>query len=489
MKRIFISSVQKELSAERVGLRDYLSADPLLKKFFKVFLFEDLPAADRRADDVYLQEVADCDIYLGLFGSEYGWENDSGLSPTEREFNVATQWAIPRLIYVKGAKDTDKHSKMRKLIDRAGNELIRRRFDDLPTLKTAVYASLVDYLIEHQLIRVGPWDATPCMTANLIDLDIEAMQAFIRRARYARNFPLIESTSPVELLSHLDLLDTGRPTNAAVMLFGNKPQSFFPSSEIKCAHFHGTEVAKPIPSYQTYKGTVFELVDQAIDFVMSKIAARVGTRSESAQAPVTYEIPRDVVAEGIVNAVAHREYASNASVQVMLFADRLEITNPGRLPDGLTFEALRHPHSSVPHNPLIAEPMYLTQYIERMGTGTGDMIRLCQAAGLPEPTFSYRDGFVLTIARPSMEKSGDSGEMPGKTEGKTEGKIEGKTFGRAGQRIIRLIKKNPQITVPEMAMNLGVTESAVEKQIRKLREQEIIGRIGPAKGGHWEILK
>jgi ATP-dependent DNA helicase RecG len=52
-----------------------------------------------------------------------------------------------------------------------------------------------------------------------------------------------------------------------------------------------------------------------------------------------------------------------------------------------------------------------------------------------------------------------------------------------------LIKKNPQITVPEMAMNLGVTESAVEKQIRKLREQEIIGRIGPAKGGHWEILK
>jgi ATP-dependent DNA helicase RecG len=139
----------------------------------------------------------------------------------------------------------------------------------------------------------------------------------------------------------------------------------------------------------------------------------------------------------------------------------------------------------VPHNPLIAEPMYLTQYIERMGTGTGDMIRLCQAAGLPEPTFSYRDGFVLTIARPSMEKSGDSGEMPGKTEGKTEGK----TIGRAGQRIIRLIKKNPQITVPEMAMNLGVTESAVEKQIRKLREQEIIGRIGPAKGGHWEILK
>lgn len=488
-RRIFLSSVQKELASVRVGLRDYIGADPLLKQFFDIFLFEDLPAADRRADEVYLQEVHDCDIYLGLFANEYGWEDSAGLSPTEREFNVATEQSKTRLIYVKGVSDKDKHPKMRALIGRAGNELIRRRFDDLATLTPAVYASLVDYLVEHQLISVGPWDAAPCLKATLEDLDADAMQAFIRQARYARNFPLPESTAPLDLLSHLDLIDAGRPTNAAVMLFSKKPQKFFPTSEIKCAHFHGTEVAKPIPSYHTYKGTVFQLVDQAIDFVMSKIAAQVGTRSKSAQAPVTYEIPRDVVAEGIVNAVAHRDYASNASVQVMLFADRLEITNPGRLPDSLTFESLRHPHNSVPHNPLIAEPMYLTQYIERMGTGTGDMIRQCRENGLPEPTFSYRDGFVLTIARPTKENATDLEEISGKTEGKTEEKTEGKTIGRAAQRIVRLILKNPQITILEMADTLGVTESAVEKQVRKLREQEIIGRVGPAKGGHWEVLK
>ena len=45
-RRIFISSVQKELALERTGLRDYISADPLLKRFFDVFLFEDLPAGD-----------------------------------------------------------------------------------------------------------------------------------------------------------------------------------------------------------------------------------------------------------------------------------------------------------------------------------------------------------------------------------------------------------------------------------------------------------
>jgi predicted HTH transcriptional regulator len=196
-----------------------------------------------------------------------------------------------------------------------------------------------------------------------------------------------------------------------------------------------------------------------------------------------------VIAEGIVNAVVHRDYSSNASVQVMLFADRLEITNPGRLPDSLTFESLRHSHASVPRNPLIAEPMYLTQYIERMGTGTGDMIRLCLEAGLGEPTFSYRDGFVLTVPRAAMEKADILPSEISKKTGETEGKTEGKRVGQAGQRIIRLIQKNPQITIPEMASRLGITESAIEKQVRKLREQEIIGRVGPAKGGHWEVLE
>ena len=72
----------------------------------------------------------------------------------------------------------------------------------------------------------------------------------------------------------------------------------------------------------------------------------------------------------------------------MLFKDRLEIWNPGRLPYGLTPEKLKKPHSSIPANLLLAEPMYLAGYIERIGTGTGDIIRWCKGAGLPkEPEF------------------------------------------------------------------------------------------------------
>ena len=99
------------------------------------------------------------------------------------------------------------------------------------------------------------------------------------------------------------------------------------------------------------------------------------------------------------DAVAHRNYTSNGSVQVMLFADRLEVWNPGALPPSLTLEKLRHPHGSVPFNPQLAEPLYLTKYIERMGTDTVDMIRRCREVGLPEPQFTVSDGFVTTIWR------------------------------------------------------------------------------------------
>ena len=89
--RIFISSVQKELAAERRAIKTFIDGDPLLRRFFTVFLFEDIPASDRRAE---LPSISPRWRYgtvdIGLFGDEYGREDKKGLSPTEREFNHAT---------------------------------------------------------------------------------------------------------------------------------------------------------------------------------------------------------------------------------------------------------------------------------------------------------------------------------------------------------------------------------------------------------------
>jgi hypothetical protein len=287
--KLFISSVQKELKAERRAVKEYVQGDPLLRRYFDVFLFEDLSAVDRRADDLYLDEVERSRVYVGLFGSEYGNEDGEGLSPTEWEFKHATAKGKTRLIFVKGSDDKGRHPKMLKLIRTAGSQLIRRRFNEIPDLKAGLYACLVEFLERSGKLRTLPFDASACPRAMMGDISPAKVKSFLAAARRERDYALSERTPPEKALTHLNLLDGKHPSHAAILLFCDNPQRFLPTSEVKCLHYHGIEVRKPIPSYQIFKGTVFEMVDQAVDFVMSKIARSVGTRKQGPQAPVEYD--------------------------------------------------------------------------------------------------------------------------------------------------------------------------------------------------------
>ncbi|MBN1227922.1 MAG: DUF4062 domain-containing protein [Deltaproteobacteria bacterium] len=474
-KAIFISSVQKELQAERRAVKDYIQNDPLLSRFFDVFLFEDLPAIDRKANDVYLEEVDSCDVYIGIFGNEYGSEDSKGISPTEREFDHATEKGKPRLIFVKGNSDKLRQPRMAKLIKKAGSQLIRRRFDNQPDLISGVYASLIEYMEINGDIRMLPFDASACARATINDIPQENIRTFIGLAKQERNYPLSIKISKEKALSHLNLLDSETPTHAAILLFGKSPQRFLPTSEVKCMHFHGTEVLKPIPSYQIYKGTLFELVDQAVDFVLSKLNRQIGTREHSIQAPATYELPKEAVTEAIVNAVAHRDYTSNASVQVMLFSDRLEVWNPGELPPSLTPERLKEPHASIPRNPLIAEPLYLVRYIEKAGSGTLDMIERCNDAGLPPPDFEERAGqFVTTLWRDWL----------------TDKVLAGFNLNEKQLQTMSYVKKNGRISNSEYQKLIGVSRATATRDLDELFSKGILKKVGTTgKGTHYVILK
>lgn len=400
MDQIFISSVQKELQSERYAVRDFVQSNDLLRQFFRVFLFEDLPPSDRRPDDAYLDEVAKSTVYLGIFGNEYGWEDADGLSPTEKEFNFAAQHRKRRLILIKGREDKNRTPRMRALIRRAGDELVRRRFEDIDQLLRLVYGSLIQFLQDRGFVAARDFDAAPCEGATINDISPAHVRRFIERAKAERKYALPVDTSPAETLAHLNLLAGSVPSHGAVLLFCDQPERFMPSVEITCLHFHGTEVAKPIPNQQVYRGTLFDMTDKAVDFVMGCLARRVEPSPSSVASDVTYEIPHGAVRESIVNAVAHRNYASKAAVQVMVFTDRIEVWNPGGLPEDLTVDQLRRSHHSVPRNRLLCEPLFLAHYIERAGTGTLDMIRLCREAGLPEPEFHPEgERFVVVLRR------------------------------------------------------------------------------------------
>jgi len=190
-------------------------------------------------------------------------------------------------------------------------------------------------------------------------------------------------------------------------LFGKEPQKFFITSEIRCVHFYGSRVEKPIHSYKVLKGNVFELIDQSVEFILQKLDYSIGTRTEHISIPGKYEIPKEIVTETVVNAVAHRDYTSNASIQIMLFSDRLEIWNPGSLPIGWSVENLKQVHPSIPANPLLAEPMYLAGYIERIGTGTSDMEKWSKENGLPAPIFKQEDDFRVVLYKISNSQGNE----------------------------------------------------------------------------------
>ena len=111
-KRIFISSAQKEFAEERKQLFTYLMDDPILSNFFVPFIFEDYPSTGRSTSAVYLKEVEKSDIYLGIFGDEYGFQNKTRHSPTEQEYDLAHKLHTDCLIYIK--RDSSKRQAKEK---------------------------------------------------------------------------------------------------------------------------------------------------------------------------------------------------------------------------------------------------------------------------------------------------------------------------------------------------------------------------------------
>jgi ATP-dependent DNA helicase RecG len=473
--KIFISSVQKEFHQARKDLKAFLLGDAVLHRFVsEVFLFEELPARDRRADQVYLEQVKRCDIYLGIFGYEYGNEDQDGISPTEREYDYAGRLKKTRLIYVWGTDEKQRADKMKTLIHKAGKELVRRRVGDMSALRAEVYASLVDYLDSKGALRVPPFDTSVCDNATLHDLSRKRVEWFLDTARRERAFPLKQNTSTQALLTHLNLLEQGKPTHAAVLLFGSNPQRFHRTAETKCIHCHGTEYRRPFGTLQVYGGNLFEQADQALDFVLGKINRAVGTRAAGITAPAIYELPPDAIGEAIINAIAHRDYYSNASVEVRLFADRLEVWNPGRLPDTLTLDSLRSDHPSVPHNPLVAEPLYLTRYIERVGSGTQTMIGLCKGAGLPEPQFEQRNGFfVVTLWRDWL----------------TDRIMAGLGLNERQKQAVVYLKSRGSITNREYQTIVGTTRATTKRDLEDLGSKGVVRLKGSGRGSYYEILK
>ena len=353
------------------------------------------------------------------------------------------------------------------------NELSYRVFSNPSVLVSLVKQSLYSYLKYKGVIQTLSFDEQTRDDASIADIDATKIKDFLHQARQKRGFPLAEDSNPITVLRHLRLLRQDKPSNGALLMFANDPQYFFPSAVVKCAWFLGTETVKPIEDYKTFEGGVADQISQATSWVMSKLSVRFGQRNVEVQNEVEFEIPRSVIFETIVNAVAHRDYNSTGSVQVSVFRNRIVVRNPGTLPVELTKADLMKEHGSYPHNPYLAEVLYQMGYIEKYGTGITENIRRMQEARLLAPEIDLSAEFVTTIWRDNDATESSNVATNIGTDDATNGATNdatSKDYLAVNKRIIdRKVKKKVRKRMTEQQLQECIVEACyVEHSIEEL---------------------
>ena len=341
-------------------------------------------------------------------------------------------------------------------------------------------------LLVEELHAVQRWENQPAEGWDLSRLDLReltvTLEESIRRGRSEDP----GTREPMDILRGMNLLVNGNQlTRAAVALFCKEDTAlpYFTQFLLKVARFKGVMRDEFLDNRQ-FHGNAFALMRKAERFLIESlpIAGRIiPGRMEREDTPL---FPVEALREALANAFVHRDYATGAgSVGVALYDDRLEIISIGDLHFGLTPEKLLREHESKPWNPLIAQAFYRRGIIEAWGRGTLKIARLMREAGLEPPVTTVRTGAVVVMFDVTAARA-----ARGWTMGKTSLKTPGKTPGKTPDLILALLREMPALSMPELAARLGKSESAVERAIRKLRESGRLQRIGPDKGGYWQVL-
>lgn len=170
---------------------------------------------------------------------------------------------------------------------------------------------------------------------------------------------------------------------------------------------------------------------------------------------------------------------------VEIYDDRVSVVSPGGVPKGITKENFGK--RSIARNPIIADLLRRTHYIEKAGTGIGRMRELMEDAGLKEPLFQYDNFFEVNFLRPSYyDENYGTYDLSNKTQNKVNNyKIP---LSKIEQEIINIIIESPNITQTDIAKKLKVSRQSIATNIKQLKDINVIERVGSNKKGYWKIL-
>lgn len=248
------------------------------------------------------------------------------------------------------------------------------------------------------------WDKQIEVSASFEDLDEKQVLAFFRKMNQTGRRAVSIDEPWQDTLEKLELVADGKPTRAAILLFGKKVRRYFPSAYLKVGRFKTPTV---IIDDNEFDGPLFDQLEEAMNWFKARLSLKFDITSSALQATnlssrkEEWEYPLSALREGILNAICHRDYKAGTDTSIQLYDDHVVIWNAGTLPPVLTASDLTKTHKSVPYNKLIAQAFFLTGDIEKWGSGTTRIVEELQKRGLPEPEFdtSSPHFFKLTIRK------------------------------------------------------------------------------------------
>lgn len=382
-----------------------------------------------------------------------------------------------------------------RLVKTAGKELVEIRVEPYPSpisYKGVYYirsgsttqelkgAALEQFLLKK---RGRHWDDAPepSFTARLCSA--AALRLFKAGASQSgRMDRSVLRDSREVILANLELTEKHGLKRATCLLFSPRPEQYVSGAWIKIGFF----VTDDDLRYQDeVHGSLFEQVERALELLHTKYL-KAYISYHGLQRRETFLYPYAALREALLNAVVHKDYSGGVPIQISVYDDKLVLWNPGDLPEHWTLEKLLGKHPSKPFNPLIANAFFRAGYIESWGRGIEKINRECREHGIDPPAYDFgMAGLMLTFrANPAHLRASASGTVQDRL-----GEKFGEKLGKTRTAIVQSMKDNPRVTVSELAKRLRLSTTAIEKNIHHLKTKGYVKRVGPAKGGHWEIVQ
>ena len=239
------------------------------------------------------------------------------------------------------------------------------------------------------------WDEFPIERAKIEELSESALNRFRKEAvRSGRVDEGVLKDKTEHLLHDLRLIDEdGHLNRAALLLFHPDPERFVFGAYIKIGFFRDNK--GNLEFQDEIHGALMEQVDKAMDLIKSKyLIYRISYEGISRRE--TPQFPVEAIRESLMNAIAHKDYASAVPIQISVFPDHITFWNAGQLPENWTTERLFESHPSSPYNPLIANTFFRSGDIESWGRGYKRILEAVSAYKLLPPKLEMISGLMIT---------------------------------------------------------------------------------------------